>query len=447
MFLTGKQRSIVDNFFRLNRFFRRNSPIDFKKRLQRLIRHLKSKSRLLALLSVLGPGLIAANAGNDAGGIATYSIVGARYGYQLIWMMLLITISLGVVQEMCARMGAATGKGLSDLIREQFGIRSTVAIMFCLLIANTGTTISEFIGIAASMQLLGIPSYISVPVVAAGLWWLIVKGSYKYAERGFLLMTTVFLAYIASAFLSKPDWKSIASSVIHPKIYFDRDYLLIFIATVGTTITPYMQIYAQSAVVEKGITMKDYSLERIDSYIGVLFSNLIAIFIIISTAATLHINRIEIETAADAARALGPVAGHYAEILFAVGLFGASMLGAAILPLSTAYSLSEALGFENGISKSFLEAPIFMSIFTGLIVLGAIVAIIPGLPLLKVLVMVQVINGLLLPVILISILLLINRREVMGEYTNNRFQNFLGWATAIIVGTFSLIMVITTILK
>jgi Mn2+/Fe2+ NRAMP family transporter len=410
------------------------------------LKNLKSRYRLVAYLSILGPGLIAANAGNDAGGIATYAIVGARYGYQLIWMMIIITFSLGVVQEMCARMGAATGKGLSDLIREQFGVRWTTLIMLCLLVANTGTTVSEFIGVAASMEILHVPRYISVPLVSVVLWWLIVKGSYHYAERVFLLMTTIFLGYIISAFLARPDWNGVLSAAIRPHYSTDPDYLMLFVATVGTTITPYMQIYIQSSVVEKGITMKDYWIEKIDTYAGVVFSNVIATFIIISTAATLYTHKIPIETAADAARALGPLAGQYAQILFAVGLFGASMLAAAILPLSTAYSLSEAFGFEKGISNSFREAPIFMSIFTGLILFGAVIAMIPGLPFIRVLLMVQVVNGLLLPVVLISILLLVNNREVMGEHINTRWQNILGWGTALFVSLLSIILVVKIIL-
>jgi Mn2+/Fe2+ NRAMP family transporter len=405
----------------------------------------KSKYRLAVYLSILGPGLIAASAGNDAGGIATYSTVGARYGYQLLWALIPITLSLGVVQEMCARMGAATGKGLSDLIREQFGVRWTTLIMFFVLVANAGTTISEFIGIGASMELLGVSRFISVPLVAAGLWWLIVKGSYRYTERIFLLMTTIFLGYIFSAFRAGPDWNSILSTMVRPKFSLAPDYLMMFIGLVGTTVTPYMQIYIQSTVVEKGITMENYSLERIDTYFGVIFANVIAFFIIVSTAATLYRYHIPIETAADAARALGPIAGQYAEILFAVGLFGASMLAAAILPLSTAYSLSEAFGFEKGISNSFREAPVFMSIFTGLITFGALVAILPGLPLLRVLLLVQVMNGLIMPVVLITILLLVNNREVMGEHVNNRGQNLLGWGTALIVGTLSIVLVIRSV--
>jgi Mn2+/Fe2+ NRAMP family transporter len=431
MFLIDKQKA--ENYWR--------SLLTPVKRLK----HLKSRYRLIAILGILGPGLIAASAGNDAGGVATYAMVGARYGYQLLWIMIPITFSLGVVQEMCARMGAATGKGLSDLIRERFGVRWTTAIMFCLLIANTGTTISEFIGIAASMELLSVPRYLSVPIVAAGLWWLIVKGSYHYTERVFLLMTAIFLGYIFSAFLAKPDWSAIFSAVVRPQFSLDPDYLMLFVGTVGTTITPYMQIYIQSTVVEKGVTMEDYSLQRLDTYIGVIFANAIAFFIIVSTAATLYTHQIPIETAADAARSLGPLAGRYAQILFAVGLFGASMLAAAILPLSTAYSLSEAFGFEKGVSHSFREAPIFMSIFSGLIIFGAVIAIIPGLPLLRVLLLVQVMNGLILPVVLIAILLLVNNHEVMGENVNNRLQNILGWGTALLVSALSIILVFRSV--
>lgn len=402
------------------------------------------RSRILAYIAILGPGMIAANAGNDAGGIATYATVGADYGYSLLWVLIPITISLGIVQEMCARMGAITGKGLADLIRERFGVRWTAVVMLALLIANAGVTVSEFVGIAAATELFGVPRYVSVPLAAAGIWWLVVKGSYKRVERVFLVMSLVFLGYIASAFLAKPDWGQIAHEMVRPSFSFSPAYIFTFIAVVGTTISPYMQVFVQSSVVEKGVTAEDYALTRLDVWSGTIFAIAIAFFIVISTAATLHVHGIHVETAADAARALEPLAGRYARVLFAIGLFGASMLAAGVLPLATAYSITEALGFEKGVSRSFREAPIFIGIFTFLVVSGALIAVIPGLPLIRVLIVTQVINGLLLPVILIAIQKLVNDPEVMGEYVNGRLYNIVAWLTTIVVSALSLLLIIST---
>jgi NRAMP (natural resistance-associated macrophage protein)-like metal ion transporter len=408
-------------------------------------RTLSRRSRLLAYLAILGPGMIAANAGNDAGGIATYASTGADYGYTLLWVLIPITISLGIVQEMCARMGAVTGKGLADLIREKFGVRWTAVVMLALLIANGGVTVSEFVGIAAATELFGVPRFVSVPLAAASVWWLIVKGSYRRVERVFLVMSLVFVGYIISAFMAHPDWGHIAHELVRPSFSFAPSYLFTFVAVVGTTISPYMQVYVQSSVVEKGVMADDYKLTRADVWTGTLFAIAIVFFIVISTAATLNPHGIHIETAADAARALEPLAGRYASWLFAVGLFGASMLAAGVLPLATAYSISEALGFEKGVSRSFREAPIFLSIFTFLIVLGAIVAVIPNLPLIKVLLVTQVINGLLLPVILIAIQRLVNNREVMGPYVNGPIYNLAAWLTTIIVSALSLLLIVVTL--
>jgi NRAMP (natural resistance-associated macrophage protein)-like metal ion transporter len=400
---------------------------------------------LLAYMAILGPGMIAANAGNDAGGIATYATVGADHGYTLLWVLVPITISLGIVQEMCARMGAVTGKGLADLIRERFGVRWTALVMLALLVANGGVTVSEFVGIAAATELFGVPRYVSVPLAAASVWWLVVKGSYRRVERVFLLMSLVFLGYIVSAFLARPEWGVIAHEIVRPSFRLDIAYLFTFVAVVGTTISPYMQVYVQSSVVEKGVTAEEYTLTRADVWTGTVFAICIVFFIIVSTSATLHRHGIRIETAADAARALEPLAGHYAGLLFATGLFGASMLAAGVLPLATAYSISEALGFEKGVSRSFREAPIFIGIFSFLVVVGALVAVIPGLPLIRVLIVTQVINGLLLPVILIAILRLVNDREVMGTYTNGPVYNVAAWLTAIIVSALSLLLIGATL--
>jgi len=388
---------------------------------------------MLAYLAILGPGMITANAGNDAGGIATFASVGAEFGYRLLWVLIPITISLGIVQEMCARMGAVTGKGLADLIRERFGVRWTALVMLTLLIANGGVTVSEFVGIAAATELFGVPRFISVPFAAISVWWLVVKGSYQRVERVFLMMSLVFLGYVVSAFLSRPNWTEVAVGLVKPTFGFDQAFLFTFVAIVGTTISPYMQVYVQSSVVEKGITADNYAETRTDVWVGTLFAILIAFFIVVSTAATLHQYGIRVETAADAARALRPLASRYAETLFAVGLFGASMLAAGVLPLATAYSISEALGFEKGVSRSFREAPIFLGTFTFLVAVGAAIAVIPGLPLIRVLVVTQVINGLLLPVVLFAILRLVNDREIMGAHVNGTIYNAAAWLTAIVV--------------
>ncbi|HEV8202990.1 MAG TPA: Nramp family divalent metal transporter [Pyrinomonadaceae bacterium] len=403
------------------------------------------RKRLLAYLAILGPGMITANAGNDAGGIATFASVGADFGYSLLWILIPITISLGIVQEMCARMGAVTGKGLADLIRERFGVRWTALIMLALLIANAGVTVSEFVGIAAASELFGASHYISVPLAAILVWFLIVKGSYKKVERVFLLMSLVFLGYIVSAFLSRPDWSAVAVGMVRPEFKLEYAFIFTFVAVIGTTISPYMQVYVQSSVVEKGVTPDDYLKTKLDVWVGTIFAILIVFFIIVSTAATLHKAGIQISSAEDAARALRPLAGRYAQALFGLGLFGASMLAAGVLPLATAYSISEALGFEKGVSRSFREAPIFLGTFTFLVAVGALIAIVPNLPLIRVLLVTQVINGLLLPIVLFAVLRLVNDREVMGRYVNGPLYNVLAWLTAIVVTILSLLYIVITL--
>jgi NRAMP (natural resistance-associated macrophage protein)-like metal ion transporter len=403
------------------------------------------RRKLLTYLAILGPGMIAASAGNDAGGIATFAAVGAEQGYRLLWILLPITISLGIVQEMCARMGATTGKGLADLIRERFGVRWTAFVMLALLIANGGVTVSEFVGIAAATELFGVPRFVSVPLSAICIWWLVVKGSYQRVERAFLLMSLVFLGYIVSAFLAKPDWGAVAVGLVKPTISLEYAYLFTFVAIVGTTISPYMQVYVQSSVVEKGVTPEDYGRTKLDVWVGTVLAILVVFFIVVSTAATLHKHGLHIESAADAARALEPFAGPYAEKLFAIGLFGASMLAAGVLPLATAYSISEALGFEKGVSRSFREAPIFLGVFTFLVAVGAAIAVIPGLPLIRVLLVTQVINGLLLPIILFAILKLVNDRELMGARVNGPVYNLAAWLTAIVVTLLSLLFILVTL--
>ena len=401
----------------------------------------------LAYLAIIGPGMVAANAGNDAGGIATYASAGASHGYTLLWTFIPLIIALGIVQETCARMGAMTGKGLADLIREQFGVRWMAFVMLALLIANGGVTVSEFVGIAAATELFGVPRYVSVPLAAFAVWWLVVKGSYKRVERVFLAMSLVFLGYIISAFLARPQWGEVARQIIRPEIRFDSGYLFTVVALIGTTISPYMQVFVQSSVVEKGVTEEDYNLTRVDVWTGTAFAISIAFFIVVSTAAALHSHHagVGIESAEQAARALEPLAGPYARVLFGVGLFGASMLAAGVLPLATAYSISEALGFEKGVSSSFREAPIFLGIFTFLVAVGGLVAILPGLPLIDVLLVTQVINGLLLPILLVAILRLVNNRDLMGDHTNGKVYNAASWLTVLVVSTLSLLFIATKI--
>lgn len=389
--------------------------------------------------------MIAASAGNDAGGIATFASVGAEHGYRLLWILIPITFSLGLVQEMCARMGAVTGKGLADLIRERFGVRWTAFVMLALLIANGGVTVSEFVGIAAATELFGVPRFISVPISAAAIWWLVVKSSYQRVERVFLLMSLVFLGYIVSAFLAKPDWGAVAEGLVRPSFSLDHAYLFTFVAVVGTTISPYMQVYVQSSVVEKGITPENYSRTKKDVWVGTILAILVVFFIVVSTGATIHRHGLHIESAADAARALRPLAGPYAETLFAIGLFGASMLAAGVLPLATAYSISEALGFEKGVSRSFREAPIFIGVFTFLVAVGAAIAVVPNLPLIRVLLVTQVINGLLLPIILFAILRLVNDRDLMGTRVNGPLYNVGAWATVIIVTVLSVLYILVAL--
>jgi Mn2+/Fe2+ NRAMP family transporter len=384
----------------------------------------------LAVLAILGPGLIAAMAGDDAGGIATYSSVGAKYGYDLLWMMLLITVGLALVQEMAARLGAATGRGLLDLIRERFGIGWALVSVGVVLIANGGVIVTEFVGIGAAVELFGGSRYWAVPLSAVILWRLVIGGNYGQVEKIFIAMTLVFFAYPVAAFLAGPDWGAVARGTFLPTIHRDPDYLLLFVGTVGTTITPYMQLFQQSANVEKGIARRHYGPERMDAYAGAVLSNLIAAFIIIASAATLHVAGItEIETAADAAQALRPVAGDFATVLFAVGLLGASLLAAGVLPLATAYSVSEAFGFRKGVSLDFRRAPIFLRLFSVLMAMGALIALIPNIPIIQLLVVIQVLNGLLLPVILVFMLLLINDVRLVGSLKNGRLMNVLGWST------------------
>jgi Mn2+/Fe2+ NRAMP family transporter len=398
--------------------------------------------KLIALLAFLGPGIVAANAGNDAGGIATYASVGARYGYDLLWMMVLITVSLVVVQEMAARMGAVTGKGLAELIREQYGPRWSLFSTAAVLLANLGICISEFVGIGAALGLAHVPAQVSVPIAAVVVWLLVVRGSYKLAERVFVAMTIPFFAYPVAAILARPHWGSVGRAIVEPHIHVTGAYMVLFVATVGTTITPFMQLYLQSAVVERGMGPEDIPAERAEVASSSLFANLVAGFIIIATGATLFIHGDHtISSAADAAKALEPFAGRYAEALFAVGLLGASLLAAAILPVTAAYVIAETFGLEKGIARRPREAPVFVTTLTVLLLIGAVVAMIPGVPVIKLLVLVQVVNGTLLPVTLFFVWRLARNEELMGEHRNGRVFDAVAALTVFATGALSLVLV------
>jgi Mn2+/Fe2+ NRAMP family transporter len=398
--------------------------------------------RLVALLAFIGPGLVAANAGNDAGGIATYASVGAKYGYDLLWMMVLITISLIVVQEMAARMGAVTGKGLAELIREHYGPRWSLFSTFAVLLANLGICISEFIGVGAALGLAGVPPQVSVPIAAVVVWLLVVRGSYKVAERVFVAMTLPFFAYPAAAILAHPHWASVGRGVVEPRIHLTSAYIILFIATVGTTITPFMQLYLQSAVVERGMGPEDIPAERAEVTVASIFANLVAVFIIIATAATLFVHGDHtVTSAAQAAKALEPFAGRFAEALFAVGLLGASLLAAAILPVTAAYVIAETFGLEKGLARRPREAPVFVATLTVLLFVGAAVAMIPGLPVFKLLIFVQVVNGALLPVTLFFVWRLSRNEELMGEYRNGRIFDAVAATTVFATGALSFVLV------
>jgi Mn2+/Fe2+ NRAMP family transporter len=396
---------------------------------------------LLRWLLILGPGFIASSAGNDAGGIATYSSAGARFGYDLIWVMVLITVSLGVVQEMCARLGAATGRGLLDLIRERFGIGWALLAMVIFLIANGGIIVTEFLGIGAAAELFGLPKWLVVPA-AAILWYVVIFGSYAWVEKVFLVMTLVFFAYPVAAILARPNWAEVARGAFVPTFRPDQEYLFLLVALLGTTITPFMQLFQQSSTVERGVARRHYGPERLDAYVGAFFSNLVSITMIIATAATLHqAGQTEIASAADAARALEPFAGNAARVLFAVGLLGASLLAGAVLPLATAYAVSEVFGTPKGVSLDFRRAPLFFGLFTGMILFGAVLSLVPNLPIIEWLVGVSVLNGILLPIMLVFILLLINDPQLMGTLKNTRLYNVLGWGTFFLITSAVVVMI------
>jgi len=407
----------------------------------------RSPSGILRWIALLGPGLIAASAGNDAGGIATYSQAGAQFGYELIWVMLLLTVSFAVVQEMCARLGAATGRGLLDLIRERFGIGWTIFAVAIILVANGGVTVSEFVGIGAALELMGVSKYIAIPIGAGLIWYLVIFGSYERVEKILLIMTLVFFAYPVAAFMAHPDWSQVARGALVPHVRSDPAFIFLLVGLLGTTITPYIQIFQQSSLVEKGVARRHYGPERIDAVVGATFSNLMSISMIVATAATLYVaGHRNVESAADAARALEPVVGSAARILFAIGLLGATLLAGAVLPLATAYAISEAFGVPKGVSLDFRRGKVFFSLFTGLVLLGTALALLPNLPVMKLLVGVQVLNGILLPVILIFILLLINDKRLTADLKNTPLNNVLGFGTFIVVTIAVIVMLVTQLL-
>lgn len=402
--------------------------------------------KIWLFLAILGPGIITACADNDAGGITTYSIAGAHFGYSLLWMLLITTFCLAVVQEICARMGAVTGKGLSDLIRENFGLKWTFFAMTILLIANIFTLIADFAGIAASMEIFGIVKWISVPVMAVVIWYTVLRGSYKLVERIFLAFCFVQFAYVFSGLLAHPDWGLALKHTFVPSFRFDPHYLLVFIGVIGTTITPWMQFYIQSAIRDKGINIRQYKYERAEVLFGAFFTDFISFFIIVACAATIYKMGISIQTAKDAAIALGPIAGEFAEVLFAVGLFGASTLTASIVSLSSAYAICEAFGWENGINKQFREAPVFYGLYTFLIFFGALIVLLPKLSLIFVMLVSQEVNGILLPFILVFMILLVNNKRIMGQYVNTRFYNVIAWFTVAALIVLTAVLVVASLL-
>jgi NRAMP (natural resistance-associated macrophage protein)-like metal ion transporter len=402
---------------------------------------------IAAVVAIFGPGVITSNVDNDAGGIYTYSVCGAQYGYTLLWVLVPVTLALVIVQEMCARMGTVTGKGLADLIREHFGLRATFIIMMAVLFTNIGNTVAEFAGLASSLELFGISRYISVPLGAIFVWWLVVFGSYKSVEKAFLIACLLYLAYPISGMLAKPDWSAALAGSITPRMPFDLPAVAMVVGIVGTTIAPWMQFYLQSSIVEKDSKMSDYSRVRLDVIIGSIMAVVVAFFIVLACAATLHRGGMhEVRDAADAARALEPLAGRFASIVFALGLANASLFAASILPLATAYSVCEGLGLEAGVNRSFGEAPEFYWLYTAIIAIGAGMILMPGTPLLRIILVSQVMNGVLLPFVLILMLLLINKQRLMGKFVNGPVYNGISWLTVAVLIVLTVMMVVTSLI-
>ncbi len=401
---------------------------------------------LIAVLAAIGPGLLSASAGNDAGGVSTYSVAGAEFGYGMLWLMPIMFVSLAVVQGMAVRMGAVTGKGFAALIRERFGIRPSFFAMFALVSSNAATSVSEFAGIASAMEILGVSRYIAVPVAAFVVWLLVVGGSYRRVEKVLLALSAVFLSYVVSAFLVGPDWGEVVRATVMPRATFSTGFITLAIAMVGTTIAPWMQFFVQSNVVDKGVTAEDLRLQRIDVIAGTIAAGFIAWCIVLTTGTVLHAQGVTITTAADAAAALAPVAGPYAEQLFAFGLLGASLLAACVLPLTASYAVCEAFGFERGLDRSWSEAPVFNGIYTFVIVFGAAFILIPGLDLVSIMVLSQVIGGILLPFLLVFMMIIVNDKRIMGRHVNGRGANILGWGTIVVAIALTVALLVMTAL-
>jgi NRAMP (natural resistance-associated macrophage protein)-like metal ion transporter len=400
------------------------------------------------ILAVMGPGMITSNVDNDAGGIYTYSLCGARYGYTLLWLLVPVAIALVVVQEMCSRMGTVTGKGLADLIREQFGLRVTFLLMMAVLFTNVGNAAANFAGLATSLEVFGVSRYASVPIGAFIVWWLIVFKSYKSVEKVFLAACVLYLAYPISGLLAKPDWGEAMHGLVVPTVPFDLPGIAMMVGIVGTTIAPWMQFYLQSSVVEKEVQISEYNKSRLDVILGSVFAVIVAFFIVVACAATLHAGGIvDIATAADAAQALAPLAGRFAEVLFVLALANASLFAASILPLATAYSVCEGLGLEAGINRRFSEAPEFYGLYTAIILLGATMILMPGVPLVRIILISQILNGFLLPFILVFMVLLVNNKEIMGSFTNGRVYNTVTWATTGALVVLTGVMVVTSFMS
>ncbi|MDO4851391.1 MAG: Nramp family divalent metal transporter [Actinomycetota bacterium] len=394
----------------------------------------------------MGPGIVAAMAGNDAGGISTYSTAGAQFGYATLWMIPIMTVLLIIVQETCARMGAVTGKGLSSLIRENFGVRLAAFAMLALLVANTSTTLSEFAGVAAGMELFGVSKYFSVPVAAIAVWLLVMRGSYQGVQKVFLAISLVFMAYVIAAFLAKPNWPDVATATFIPQFRSEAGFVSLVIATIGTTIAPWMLFFTQNNVVEKGVTYRDMFFQRIDIVTGAVVACLVAWFIIITTGTVLHPAGIRISSAADAANALAPIAGSYAQLLFAAGLVAASLLAACVLPLTTSYAVCEAFGWEHGLDHGWREAPIFKTMFTVIIVLSVVIVLLPHINLMRIMLIAQVVSGALLPILLIFMVKLVNDRHLMGRYTNGRLYNAITWVAVVLIIALTLMLFVLQML-
>lgn len=403
--------------------------------------------RLALFLAVVGPGIITGNVDNDAGGITTYSIAGAHYGYSMLWVLFLTTIALVVVQEMSARLGAVTGKGLSDLIRERFGVRIAVVTIALLVLANIATTISEFAGVAAAAEILGVSRYIAVPLVALFVWVLVLRGSFRLVERTMLLLVAVFGTYIISGFMAKPDWGEVFRGLVTPTLGSGTDYYMLVIAIIGTTITPWMQFYQQALVVDKGLGQRDLPYVRLDTYIGAVMTDIFSLFMIVACGATLFPAGIRIESAAEAAIALQPFAGRYASVLFAIGLLNASTMAASVLPISTAHAISEAFGFESSIGSRFRDAPVFMGLYTFFLAAGMGILLFPKADLVRVMVFSQTVNGILLPVILIAMLKLVNDKRVVGEHTNGFIANAIAWAQTIVLLVLTVVLLYSSVVS